>query len=153
MRISAEHLALALWSAQEWGIVGGRFKNPSHKSLLSAHITTGASILAPEIGKKNQIACLRCEARVPRGSGARPRRPCFLVMWPRVSQETRNLNCPPPTAHHVPLTFCWKYIIWRDGGEMEGKLNRSASFISPKALANHQYGGSVWQPNVVEKPF
>lgn len=90
---------------------------------------------------QNQIACLHREARVPRGSGTRPRRLRFLVMWLRVSQETRNLNTPPPTH---PSTFWWKYISWRDGRWNGGQVQqRSASFISPKKV--HFDSWTLWR--------
>lgn len=143
------------------GTVSESFKDPPHKSFslwrslfFCLHTSwLGLLFLHRRLGQ-NQIACLRHEARVPWGPGEKPCRLCFLVMWPWVSQETRNLNCSLPPPHPISLTFCWKYISCRDGGWNGGQVwQRSASFISPKVFAKHRSAASVQQLGVVKKQF
>lgn len=93
---------------------------------------------------QNQIACLHREARVPRGSGARLHRLRFLVMWLRVSQETRNLNTPPPQL--TPRHFDGNTSADETEGETEDKFNRDQQVLFPQKrfiLTAERYGETV----------
>lgn len=80
---------------------------------------------------QNQIAYFRREAMVPRGSGVRPRRLRFLVMWPRVSQKNRNLNCPP----QIPDILLEVHQLTRRKVKRRASSTEISKFYFPKSFS------------------